>query len=58
MAQLGSPPIKSGMFQPNLSKNFDEKGNSVDPEEAKERFDLFFKELAWYADALKQGRKL
>ena len=31
---------------------------ATDPEEAKERFDLFFKELAWYADALKQGRKL
>lgn len=58
MAQLGSPPVKSGMFQPSLSKNFDARGNPVvDHEEAKERFNLFFKELVWYAETLKKGRK-
>ena len=56
MSQLGSPPIKSGMFQPKLSNIFDKNGISNDPKETKARFKIFFKELLWYADILKSNR--
>ena len=55
MAQLGSPPIKYGMFQPKLLKSLNEKGIPSDYKDAEVRFNLFFKELLWYASALKNG---
>ena len=45
MTQLGSPPIKFGMYQGKISKSLNEKGEPSDPEETEERFNLFFKEL-------------
>ena len=57
MTQLGSPPIKFGMYQPKLSKVLDEKGNPTDSKEMRKRFDLFFNELSWYANTLKLGNK-
>ncbi len=57
MAQLGSPPIKLGMFQPQLSKKFDKYGKPVNKEDANKRFNIFFQELLWYASTLKQGSK-
>ena len=41
-----------------ISKSLNEKGESNDPEETEERFNLFFKELVWYARALKLSRKV
>ena len=58
MAQLGSPPIKFGMYQAKLSKTLNEKGEPNDLKETEERFNLFFKELVWYARALKVSRKV
>ena len=58
MAQLGSPPIKFGMYQARLSKTLDEKGEPNDPKETEERFNLFFNELVWYAKALKVSRNV
>tara|TARA_B100000886_G_C20353316_1_gene461851 strand:- start:220 stop:795 length:576 start_codon:yes stop_codon:yes gene_type:complete len=57
MTQLGSPPIKFGMFQGRISKSFDEKGIPSNLKDTEERFNLFFKELLWYAKALKAERK-
>ena len=56
MSQFGSPPIKHGMFQPKLLNNFDINGNPMDYKDAEKRFLLFFKELVWYAEALKFKR--
>ena len=58
MAQLGSPPIKFGMYQAKLSKTLNEKGEPNEPKETEDRFNLFFKELVWYAKALKVSRKV
>ena len=58
LAQLGSPPIKFGMYQGKVSKSLNEKGEPIDPEEIEERFNLFFRELVWYARALKVSRKV
>ncbi|MAH89235.1 MAG: hypothetical protein CMJ06_04235 [Pelagibacterales bacterium] len=58
MSQLGSPPIKYGMFQPKLSKDFDEKGIPHNSKDAEERFNIFFEELLWYANLLKGGKKI
>ena len=58
MTQLGSPPIKFGMYQGNISKSLSKKGLPEDPKETEERFNLFFKELVWYANALKAVRKI
>lgn len=55
MAQLGSPPIKYGMYQPKLLQNFNDKGVPYKVNDAKERFDLFFQELIWYANTFKKG---
>ena len=57
MSQLGSPPIKTGMFQPKLSLAFNAQGVPKDKKNADERFEIFFKELLWYAKTLKRGRK-
>ncbi len=57
LTQLGSPPIKSGMFQPKLIDNFDEKGVPKNPEDAKKKFLIFYKELVWYANAFKSYKK-
>ena len=57
LTQLGSPPIKFGMYQGKVSKSLNEKGEPIDPEDTEERFNLFFKELVWYARALKVSRK-
>ena len=57
MSQLGSPPIKYGMYQPKLSKSFDEKGIPYNSKDAEERFNIFFKELTWYASLFKGKRK-
>ena len=56
MSQFGSPPIKHGMFQPKLLNNFDINGNPMDYKDSEKRFLLFFKELVWYAEALKFKR--
>ena len=58
LAQLGSPPIKFGMYQGKVSKSFNENGEPNNPEDSEERFNLFFKELVWYARALKVSRKV
>ena len=58
MSQLGSPPIKYGMYQPKLSKSFDEKGVPHDLKDAEGRFNIFFKELMWYASLLKGSKKV
>ena len=58
MTQLGSPPIKFGMYQGKISKSLSEKGEPYDYAETEERFNLFFKELVWYAKALKAVRKI
>ena len=58
MTQLGSPPIKFGMYQGKISKSLSKKGLPEDPKETEERFNLFFKELVWYANALKAVRKI
>ena len=58
MSQLGSPPIKYGMYQPKLSKNFNEKGIPHNSKDAEERFNIFFKELIWYANILKGKKKI
>ncbi len=57
MSQLGSPPIKFGMFQPKLSKSFDEQGVPNDTKDAEDRFNTFFKELIWYANLFKMAKK-
>ena len=46
------------MFQGKVSKSLNENGKPNDPEETEERFNLFFKELVWYARALKVSRKV
>ena len=56
LAQFGCPPIKYGMFQPNLGKFFDNDGIPTDEKDAKGRFDIFFNELVWYAQAYKKNR--
>ena len=58
MSQLGSPPIKYGMYQPKLSKNFDQKGIPHDSKDAEDRFNIFFKELMWYANLFKARNKI
>tara|TARA_E500000178_G_scaffold339940_1_gene382069 strand:+ start:1051 stop:1626 length:576 start_codon:yes stop_codon:yes gene_type:complete len=58
MSQLGSPPIKYGMYQPKLSKNFNEIGIPHNSKDAEERFNIFFKELVWYASILKGKKKI
>ena len=58
MSQLGSPPIKYGMYQPNLPKNFDIKGIPHNSKDAQERFNIFFKELTWYASLFKAKKKI
>ena len=58
MTQLGSPPIKFGMYQGKISKSINEKGEPLDPKDTEEKFNLFFKELVWYAKALKAVRKI
>ena len=57
MSQLGCPPIKFGMFQPNITKFFNNDGKPYDNDDAKKRFDLFFNELLWYAKTLKSKRE-
>ena len=58
MTQLGSPPIKFGMYQGNISKTINEEGEPKDPKDTEERFNIFFRELVWYAKALKAVRKI
>ena len=58
MTQLGSPPIKFGMYQGKISKSINENGDPEDPKDTEERFNLFFKELVWYAKALKAVKKI
>ena len=58
MTQLGSPPIKFGMYQGKISKSINERGEPENPKDTEERFNLFFKELVWYAKALKVVRKI
>jgi len=52
LSQLGCPPIKFGMFQPNVSNFFDESGKPFDKKDAEQRFNVFFDELIWYAKKL------
>ncbi len=52
LSQLGSPPIKFGMYQPKVAEFFDKNGSPVDKTDAKKRFDLFFDELLWYTKTL------
>ena len=40
-----------------LSKSFDENGIPYNSKDAEERFNIFFKELIWYADLFKEKRK-
>ncbi len=58
MTQLGSPPIKLGMYQSRISKSLNEKGIPNDPVDTEKRFRIFFEELVWYAKTLKAGRKV
>ena len=58
MTQLGSPPIKFGMYQGKISRSLNEKGEPKDPKDTEERFNIFFKELELYAKALKKIRKI
>ncbi len=53
LSQLGCPPIKFGMFQPNVSNFFNEKGIPSDKIDAEKRFNVFFEELLWYTKKLK-----
>ncbi len=53
LSQLGCPPIKLGMFQPNVSNFFDESGQPFDKKDAEQRFNVFFDELIWYTKKLK-----
>ena len=55
LTQFGCPPIKFGMFQPNINKFFNEDGIAADDEDARNRFKLFFNELVWYAEAYKKN---
>ena len=55
LTQFGCPPIKFGMFQPNINKFFNEDGIAADEEDARNRFKLFFNELIWYAEAYKKN---
>ena len=52
LSQLGCPPIKFGMFQPNISKFFDDKGTPSNIQDAEKRFNIFFEELLWYTKHL------
>ena len=56
LSQLGCPPIKHGMFQARVNDFFNIHGIPLEPEDAEKRFNLFFDELLWYADALKKNR--
>ena len=58
MTQLGSPPIKFGMYQGKITKSFSEKGKPYAPEDTEERFKIFFKELVWYTKALQAVRNV
>tara|TARA_A100001388_G_C28337033_1_gene297144 strand:- start:227 stop:523 length:297 start_codon:yes stop_codon:yes gene_type:complete len=53
LSQLGCPPIKFGMFQPNVANFFNEKGIPTDKKDAQQRFNIFFEELLWYTKKLK-----
>ena len=53
LSQLGCPPIKFGMFQPNVSNFFNQKGIPSDKKDAEQRFNIFFEELLWYTKKLK-----
>ena len=53
LSQLGCPPIKFGMFQPNVANFFNQKGIPTDKKDAEQRFNIFFEELLWYAKKLK-----
>jgi len=57
LSQLGCPPIKHGMFQPNISKTINEEGIVNKNDDAHKRFNIFFDELIWYAKALKKERE-
>ena len=46
------------MYQAKLSKTLNEKGEPNEPKETEDRFNLFFKELVFYAKALKVSRKV
>ena len=48
LSQLGCPPIKFGMFQPNVSNFFNEKSIPSNKKDAEIRFNVFFDELLWY----------
>jgi len=52
LSQLGCPPIKFGMYQPQVSDFFDKKGFPIDKKDAEKRFNLFFDELLWYTKTL------
>ncbi len=56
LSQFGCPPIKHGMFQPNIAKTINKDGEPENKEDAKNRFNVFFDELVWYAKALKKER--
>ena len=53
LSQLGCPPIKLGMFQPNVS-NFLMKVVSLLIKKMlfEQRFNVFFDELIWYTKKL------
>ena len=51
LTQFGCPPIKHGMYQPNLANFFSVSGKPKDEIDAKSRFDNFFNELIWYTEA-------
>ncbi len=58
LTQFGCPPIKYGMFQPNVNKFFNECGIPSDKKNAEERFNIFFNELVWYAKAYLKSKTL
>ncbi|MGD1843611.1 MAG: NADPH-dependent FMN reductase [Thermonemataceae bacterium] len=56
MGEYGAASIPRMVPMPSINKNFDEEGNT-DNERLHKSFNNFFKELVWYAEALKQKRK-
>ena len=56
LSQLGCPPIKYGMFQAKVNKFFDINGFPLNSKDAEKRFNLFFDELLWYAEAYKKNK--
>lgn len=58
LTQLGCPPIKYGMYQTRVNKFFDLNGMPSNDSDAKKRFNLFFDELIWYAEAYKNNRPI